>query len=649
MLASARVNAEVTVYGQVPLGQISSSLAAAASATQTGPNPALTTLPAYDETILIPPPVPSPAPPRQFTVEMQRDAANVNGLSIPHRGAAFFGFSIEMSVVNQVRDSLIQVPFLNLMANLVERAGEVLIRMGGNTQEQAGLVDSIDGYRVISKEALGHDTTTRTPGVIYTMDLFYLAANISSLVNVKWFMGIPFNDTTNWRTQVAEYGQNILGDHLVGLQAGNEPDLYINNGHRTGTYTPNDYVSEVQSLITSMNSNPNIPNKSMLIGPNLEGNWSPESVWDAGFLTACSENLYALSVEHYPTNNCFAQFGVGTQRFPQEEFPLYLNHNAGRNLIAPYLNSTQIAQQVEKPFIMFETNTASCGGFPGISDSYGAALWALDYGFTMAYSNFSNALLHIGGQTVYYNPFTAPPTNQSTYRQWTIGSIYYSTLVIAEAFGKSNTSRIIDMDSNDGNIYTPAYAIYENDVLTKAALFNFVDDRSGASDLQVSLSVPGAGVPASVRVKYLLSESVSFNNITWAGQTFGGQFDVDGRLRGDLNVTTINCDQAANTCVVPVPAPGFALVFFGNDDDLALGQSPLTFATTARTKTVNTVTVDPSLLATSNGHSGTDRDQWDMGSTSKGSIPNTAATMQKIIPGLVVALSAAIGWSLVMG
>lgn len=52
---------------------------------------------------------------------------------------------------------------------------------------------------------------------------------------------------------------------------------------------------------------------------------------------------------------------------------------------------------------MFETNTATCGGLPGISDSFGAALWALDYGFTMAASNFSGALLHVGGQNVYYN------------------------------------------------------------------------------------------------------------------------------------------------------------------------------------------------------------------------------------------------------
>lgn len=55
---------------------------------------------------------------------------------------------------------------------------------------------------------------------------------------------------------------------------------------------------------------------------------------------------------------------------------------------------------------MFETNSASCGGFPGISDSFGAALWGLDYALQMAYSNFSGALFHVGGQHVYYNPFT---------------------------------------------------------------------------------------------------------------------------------------------------------------------------------------------------------------------------------------------------
>ena len=55
---------------------------------------------------------------------------------------------------------------------------------------------------------------------------------------------------------------------------------------------------------------------------------------------------------------------------------------------------------------MFETNSASCGGFVGISDSFGAALWGLDYAMQMAFANFSASLFHVGGQNVFYNPFT---------------------------------------------------------------------------------------------------------------------------------------------------------------------------------------------------------------------------------------------------
>ena len=39
-------------------------------------------------------------------------------------------------------------------------------------------------------------------------------------------LGIPFNDSVDWRLAIAEKGQQILGDNLLGLQAGNEPDLY---------------------------------------------------------------------------------------------------------------------------------------------------------------------------------------------------------------------------------------------------------------------------------------------------------------------------------------------------------------------------------------------------------------------------------------
>ena len=197
---------------------------------------------------------------------------------------------------------------------------------------------------------------------------------------------------------------------------------------------------------------------------------------------------------------------------PQDIFINYLQHNASTTMASYYLNSTAFAVQNGKPFVMFETNTASCSGFPGISNSFGAALWALDWALTMAYSNFTAALFHVGGQNAYYNPFTPPPTNQTTFHKWTVGPVYYSALVMAEAMGPHNTSQVVDLTSNTN---TPIYAIYENGAPTKMALFNFVTDSTGASTYTAAISIGGGSTsqsnatPSQVQVKYVLPSTPS--------------------------------------------------------------------------------------------------------------------------------------------
>lgn len=88
-------------------------------------------------------------------------------------------------------------------------------------------------------------------------------------------------------------------------------------------------------------------------------------------------------------------------------------------------------------------------------------------------------------------------------------------------------------------------------------------------------------------------------------------------MQGTEDIKTVQCDQTANICAIKVPAPSFALVFLTNNAFTENSGAPsTTFATTALTKTANTVTIDSAVLATSNGHSGMEN---RLGSTSKGS------------------------------
>ena len=95
LLLASVSSAAITVYYQQPFPSPTST---ASGSKYTGPA-------AYDPTVLNPPPIPNPPPANQFSLQLWSSASNVPGLSIPQSGA-FFGFSIEMSVVDQVCEYL---------------------------------------------------------------------------------------------------------------------------------------------------------------------------------------------------------------------------------------------------------------------------------------------------------------------------------------------------------------------------------------------------------------------------------------------------------------------------------------------------------------------------------------------------------------
>lgn len=104
---------------------------------------------------------------------------------------------------------------------------------------------------------------------------------------------------------------------------------------------------------------------------------------------------------------------------------------------------------------------------------------------------------------------TAPPGNETAFEQWTVGAIYYASLVVAEAIGSSGTAQVVDLFSNSANEFTPGYAIYENGTLARMVLINFMTDPSGANDYTAAISVGGGqtgegiSTPAQVYTKYV--------------------------------------------------------------------------------------------------------------------------------------------------
>src|SRR6202040_2878457 len=92
------------------------------------------------------------------------------------------------------------------------------------------------------------------------------------------------------------------------------------------------------------------------------------------------------------------------------------------------------------------------------------------------------------------------------------------------------------------------------------------------------------------------------------------------------------------------PAPGFALVFLTDSSyNEATPQNPQTYSTTVVTKRVHP-TVDPSVLATSNGHSGVDRKSISTTSKESKSVLNGAMSIGGMAtPGIMAVIAVTLG------
>lgn len=215
---------------------------------------------------------------------------------------------------------------------------------------------------------------------------------------------------------------------------------------------------------------------------------------------------------------------------------------------------------------------------------------------------------------------------------------------MAETLGPTNTAQVVDLQANAENIFTPAFAIYENGVPARVALFNFMTDPSGANTYTATIQITG-GTLASVQVKYLSAPSVAEKtNVSWAGQGFGGPFESDGRLQGTEDVQTIQCTN--NVCSIPVPAPAYALVFLSDTAFNEVNPAPSavpTFSTTTGKPGAAAATVNPTVLATSNGQGGANG-QIMLGSTSQSS---TSGAGMLAVPWLSAVLAMAFGAAVV--
>jgi hypothetical protein len=185
-----------------------------------------------------------------------------------------------------------------------------------------------------------------------------------------------------------------LGGSLEAIELGNEPDSYARHGLRAQPWTPVQYNEQIAAYRGAIEAlAPGIP----LAGPDTSGSSAYEK-W--GLSEAIYERPAMLTGHHYP---------LGCAEEPPPSIARLLSPRIRELEEGSLRRDLFVARETEVPFRLDETNTVSCGGVSGISNTFASALWAVSYltqAMTMGASgiNLQGNPANCGG----YTPLCAP-------------------------------------------------------------------------------------------------------------------------------------------------------------------------------------------------------------------------------------------------
>jgi len=211
--------------------------------------------------------------------------------------------------------------------------------------------------------------------------------------------------TAAMSAEVAAVAERLLPPgSIMGFEVGNEPDLYDHaawlaklsrNAH--GFYvvrrpmSPARYVADFNAYARVLGP---IAPRTPLVGPAV-GYPLLDASWISKLLDGPHPRLGIVSAHIYPYTACAKP---GSPNYPTVDRLLSEHASAGlARLIAP---AAELAGRAGLALRVTELNSVSCGGRPGVSDSFASALWAPDALFELLRAGVAGVNIHVRAEAV---------------------------------------------------------------------------------------------------------------------------------------------------------------------------------------------------------------------------------------------------------
>jgi hypothetical protein len=334
----------------------------------------------------------------------------------PRVSKRLVGLSVETSLVPRLGRYASQGNLVNLMRSL----GPGVLRVGGNSGDVDTAFD--DGTTHVPPWA----KTTVGPRDLERLAVLARKTGWRVIVTV----GLGHRDPRT-AARFARAAASALGRRLTGISIGNEPDDYIRKGLRPATWTFTEYAPEFQETANAV--------RAAVPGVRIIG---PDNGLQPSWFQSAAQTLRPdlLGWHFYPLAGC------GTRQTIDAMLG-QANRDAQSGTLA-WLAS--VGRDAGTPVRLTETNSIGCGGQAGVSDSQGAALWAVDLFLRAIEHGVGGINFHGGpGRCFAYSPACTPDSRGAAAGDVRVRPLWYSMLLAQQLRGDRLLSSTVDSGAAD--------------------------------------------------------------------------------------------------------------------------------------------------------------------------------------------------------
>jgi hypothetical protein len=268
------------------------------------------------------------------------------GTPVPRR---FLGLSFEAVALAQISQYARRGNFVRFLRSL----GPGLLRFGGITADQnVGWSDALTPPPAWASSVI-------TPAQLRALGVLARRSGWRVLLTV----GLAHDEPEAAAREVAS-AHRALGANLAAVEIGNEPNAYGRHGFRELPWIAQGYQEEVSTYRNAIAAlTPGVP----LAGPDVSGSgifgeWGEEE--------AIAQAPALLTGHHYP---------LGCAQKPAPSIESLLSPDIRHREALSLATYTLVSRRSAIPMRIDETNSVSCGGVAGISNTFASALWASAY------------------------------------------------------------------------------------------------------------------------------------------------------------------------------------------------------------------------------------------------------------------------------